>query len=282
MGKGLDYWKASDAWQNSDVADWKAIDGYVESGLLTNEERDLLHAFGSEVEESTENYAEDIPEISAAWKHYQDLADGKGSGDSFDERLIVEKDIKDIESPDVGEPDDGVDYYSKVDAGQWSDDALPDEPADPPKVPGQDGGKGGDLAVNTEAITLFGKNMLELQVLIDTSIEYVKLVDLKPGVFYDGVLLRDKIMSGDRTPGLKGDTFDFMRNTSTAMEHIHADITKLVRDYDTAEELNGVSTQKFEKIMTDSFRDIDYSDQFGNEKSIGSNDDGGEKEVKSG
>jgi hypothetical protein len=274
VGKGLDYWMASDAWKNSDVFDWAKVDGYVSTGLLTNEERDLLHALGSQMEESTENYLEDIPEISAASDRYHEA-----------EKEAPEKfgDIEKIESPEVGGPDDDVDYYSKVPAGEWSDGALPDDLAEPPKVPGQDGGKGGGLAVNTEAIMLFGRNMLELQVLIDTSIEYVKLVDVKPGVFYDGVLLRDKIMSGDRTPGLKGDTFDFMRNTSTAMEHIHADITKLVRDYDTAEELNGVSTQKFEKIMTDSFRDIDYSDQFGNEKSIGSDDGGGEKEeVKSG
>jgi hypothetical protein len=260
--RGLDYWKASDAWKTvgDDVADWDAIDSYVDVGFLTSEERDLLHAFGSMVAASDENYPEKFPEMSAAWDHYQDLTQ--------------HQDTKDIKSPEFTEPLPDVNYYDKVAPGKWSGEVPPPNLADPPKVPGAHGEKGGAMAVNTEALMLFGTNMLQLKGMIDTSVGYVDLVNVKPGVFYDGIVLRDKVMGADQTPGLKYDTRDFMRNAAETLWDLNTEITKLVRDYDTVEELNGISTQKLEKIMAESYSDIDFSDQFSGEKSIGKNEDG--------
>jgi hypothetical protein len=260
---GLDYFKQSDAWQGSHVLDWNKIDLLVQGGNLTPEERDLLHAYGSMVVLTDGQATSGFPEVDNALQHYYSLKDTVGATPEFTDQSINRPDITWV-------PKEGDDYYSQVPPGKWGGQQLPPAVPDKLTLPAPGGAGNGALAVNTEALQLFGGNMLTLRDFIRESMTYVALIDVKPGVFYKGLVLRDKVMGDpENNPGLWFETYQFMDNTAEAMVDLYHDLRKLTADYDTVEELNGMGADKLKVVMNESFGTIDKSKSFGN--SQGSN-----------
>lgn len=178
---------------------------------------------------------------------------------------------------DLGDPSE--DYYGQIPAGKWRDRSLPPPVAEPPKAPAAGSAEATQLAVNTDALAVFRQNLGALREMIATSRGYVEQVDVKPGAFYSGFRVRDQVNGKEENPGLKWDTVSFMDNSVQALVDLEHDLGKLIIDYDTAEELNGLSVERLNSIMSESFADIDRSSEFGNDRNargVDGDDSGGD------
>ena len=249
--QGLDYFLDSDAWQDTDVADWAKVDAYVDNGWLTEQDRDYLHAYASMVALNPDS-AGGFKETDAAWEKYLDVNKEHKNDPLFD----GDTKAGDIPPPDFDDgPQDGKDYYQDTPGGL---DGLDEEPIpDVPKVPGDEGdGKVGKdvIKVNTKALKVFADNVDELRTMINGAKVKTDEVHILPGGFTRAFMLRDKIQAeSGENPGLKNSVRDYMDQLEIVLENIRDEVRKLVVDYDNTEDLNKLTTDKLNSVMSDSF-----------------------------
>lgn len=251
--QGLDYFRASDAWEDTQVADWTKVDAYVDHGWLTEEDREYLHAYGSMVALNPNSSSNDFSETNDAWSKYLDVKEEHGDDPLFNKDVKAE----DIPRPEIGDgPKDGEDYSK--DGPTEEADAEEPPVADPPAVPGgEDGGNGGPgkISVNTAALKKFADNVESLRVMVENSNTHTANIDILPGGFHAAYELRKKIMGdGQGAAGLKADTEQYVKKLVVSLANIRDEVRKLVVDYDNAEDLNKITTEKLNTIMSDSFK----------------------------
>jgi hypothetical protein len=239
-------------------------EGALEMGLISQQEFDMIQEIydrplvssGSGPHTSW-HYDVRGSEEDAAFDKYRDLFPGWDGH--------VEKYTDDNIGVTEEEFPEGTHHEQPKPGSQDPDDVGSVD--DPPTVPGDDGEGGGtDLRVNTEALSLFARNIGLLQTSIDTSLGYVNDVHLKAGNFGAGYALEKSINGGT---GLRTDTSNFMRSVRDTIQDIRDDIGVLIVDYDTAEELNGITADKLGTVFTESFGDIGGLSNYGSSSSEG-------------
>jgi hypothetical protein len=196
------------------------------------------------------------------------------------ESLVTEEDIerankadeplKDFEKRDF---DPRTDYYNNAD---WSKHAHTQvtPPPEAPKVPNEGGGKSGKdgVAVSTEALRTFAKNIVMLRDAVVASSKYVKEVDIRPGAF-GGAFQLKKDIQGSGSGGLRDDTYKYMTQVVVAsLEQLEKDILKLAIDYDSTEELNKLEAEKLTNLLRVTFATIDADSKYGGAESGQSGD----------
>lgn len=126
----------------------------------------------------------------------------------------------------------------------------------PIKAPG---GDGKDLVVSTTALRRFAANVKILEDLVLAEYRSVSTVNVRPGTF--GAAAR---ISSAVQVGLRNDTLGFLRSVAETFGFIRADIDKLVKEFDTAEEWSKLSAQQLNAAFQDSFSKISGFNEFGN------------------
>ncbi|MDT5044055.1 MAG: hypothetical protein QOE51_5040 [Actinoplanes sp.] len=156
--------------------------------------------------------------------------------------------------PDKVAPDwDGRDdkYNPDTSYTGLSDDG--NAPVVPPPVAGGEEGKG-DLVVSTDAIKTFRSNLEKLQkILVTTQSNVENMAPIKPGYFGLGGSMYRAII-GDKAPGLQKTTGDFLHNAVNAFEKLMTDIDKMVKQYDSVEEMSTLTAEKLNKEFDDAFQ----------------------------
>jgi hypothetical protein len=249
--QGLDYFLASDAWKDTKVCDWYKVDAYVDHGWLTDQDRKLLHAYGS-MAALNPNGGGGFSETDAAWSKFLQV-DGEHGKDPM---FTADTKAKDIPPPGYDHtPVDGKDYFNPGPQGLPDSDKIP--VADPPDVPGgADGANGGPgaISVNTKALETFADNVEALRVMVADANKHTQNIDVLPGGFYVAYQLRKEIMGdGAEKPGLKNDVDQYMKKLDIELANIRDEIRKLVVDYKNTEDLNNLTADKLTAIMNESF-----------------------------
>jgi hypothetical protein len=221
---GLEYFKQSDAWKDTQVADWDMIDFYVEQGKLTPEERDLLHAYGSMVYLNPSSSSGDFPEVNAAWTKYLELDDTEATLDTYDE----------------------VTY-----GGPSMDDPPPFDNKDiksPPDVPpGSDVPPGGTIAVSTDAMNTFIERIGMLNEPMTNSANLLKGVKIEPGGFAEAWALESKIEAAET--GLVPATSLFIGKVRNNLLLVTDACDALIKEYTNSEELNQLTGEKLNTFV---------------------------------
>ncbi|WP_258342259.1 hypothetical protein [Saccharopolyspora gregorii] len=250
--QGIDYWRDSDAWKDTDYADWNKIDAFVEEGYMTEDERDLIQARGSA---AALGQISSPGETDDSWEKYLDLKEEYKDDPRFGENGNAE----DLPKPDgEGEgPNEDTDYVDQLDWG-LGDDETPPGVEDPPKVPKYDneGKEGDEVVVSTEALKTFAQNMLKLKAMITPAKDYVSDVEILPGAFANAYRLRDRVMgsSGENgSAGLKTAIYDFLHNTERGFDFLEEDLARVLKEYAEAEDLNKVAGSDFDAIMAKAY-----------------------------
>ncbi|MGP4014996.1 hypothetical protein [Saccharopolyspora sp. 5N708] len=263
--QGLDYWLESDAWQDTQFADWPKLDGYVDNGYMAPHERDLIQAQASMAALNPGGGAGGFPEVDAAWEKYLQVDEQHSDDPEFNEDLPADQ----IPAPNYGGGfDENKDYYPRLPHTELSDEQKPAKPTAPnvPGAKGEGGGGEGKVEVNTEALKTFGTNVSTLRDIISGARGVVEGIDVKPGAFHNAYELRGKVMGAEDGGGLKASVLDFMTNTTEALTDIDTDIQEIARQYTTTEDLNGLEGTKLEEMMAESFTTIDNSPNAGGEQ----------------
>ncbi|AGL14100.1 hypothetical protein [Actinoplanes sp. N902-109] len=111
-----------------------------------------------------------------------------------------------------------------------------------------------ELTVSTEALNYFA-NQLDKVVGDGTGVLYdarnqLNKVEMKPGGFAKAEVLRQKIEGvSANDAGLRGDTMGLMLTLHEALYAVKTNLRQMVRDYDTAEEFNGMTAQQLGDAM---------------------------------
>ncbi|MEU7906155.1 hypothetical protein [Actinoplanes sp. NPDC049118] len=129
----------------------------------------------------------------------------------------------------------------------------PDIVDDPvlPVVPNYEvGDAGSGIQVNTDALRTFAKNLDELKKYVVLARDKVKLVDARPGFFSDAAELKKNVSN------LKRDSELLLTGMAESFVDLQTDIGTLVKEYDTVEELNALSSEDLAAIFKESFGDI--------------------------
>lgn len=160
-----------------------------------------------------------------------------------DARRYADQDESDLDSA----PDRLDDY-------QLHAPDLDDRVPPPPKGKGTGGG---DISVSTTALKTFAGNLRQVRGVLTEAREKLQGVDVRPGAFYDANQLRVKTLGGESSKkGLVPTTLEYLTNVIGALQVIADEVEGLVRDYDTAEEFNGLTAVDLGEHMTDSTRYI--------------------------
>jgi hypothetical protein len=125
-------------------------------------------------------------------------------------------------------------------------------------------GQAGSIAISTEAILYFA-NVLESIAPMDggsgplrLAIDRVDGIDPRPGAFGKAeVHRRTLVASGPESPGLAGETTKTMVDLQAVFAAAQVELRALVKDYDSAEELNTLTVKQFGDATTRSTTRID-------------------------
>ncbi|MFI9009986.1 hypothetical protein ACIGNX_22415 [Actinosynnema sp. NPDC053489] len=135
-----------------------------------------------------------------------------------------------------------------------------DDHVPPPPRKGVDGS--GSTAVSTDALRVFAGNLRKLNELLTQALEKLRNVDIAPGAFYDAqqmiLKLRGSGSGGTGSGTLTGivePTAEFLKKAIEALEATAQSLEKLAHDYDTAEELNSLTSTKLAEHIQDA---VDY------------------------
>jgi len=127
----------------------------------------------------------------------------------------------------------------------------------PPTVPapvagGEEGN--GELVVNTVALNTFRTNLAELQkILVDVRTQVNGMAPIRPGYFGLGGSMFKAITGSSGAPGLKDNTEQFLHHSVNTFEKLMTDIDKMVKEYDSAEELSAATAEQMAKVFDDAF-----------------------------
>ncbi|XVU28950.1 hypothetical protein ACQPZJ_18390 [Actinoplanes sp. CA-054009] len=245
------------------------------------------------------------PDENAAYKTLSDNGGGNDDGGTFDPSKLH------INATNVGDGGDDTggnkyghdfdnDSDGKPNPKPTSSDDIKHDSFDPNKqyVPSESSGftpppgikeysgpnnKSGEMAVSTDAINFFMKNLATVagngNGVAWEAMKYVENhVDPKPGGFARAEMLRQKVMgAGSTDSGLKGDTANLLRIVHQALYEIQASLRHAVSEYENTEDFN----KNFAKAMDDAWKKIDRMDNYGKTSSTssggGSGDGDGEK-----
>lgn len=121
----------------------------------------------------------------------------------------------------------------------------------------------GSVAVSTEAILHFA-NALSVVAppdgrggMLVRVIDSLDGVSPRPGAFAKAEVLRRDIMGTSASTGLRGETAAVMVDIQAALVSVQTDLRALAKDYDSTEELNSLSVDKFGDVMRGSDARID-------------------------
>ncbi|GAA4860947.1 hypothetical protein [Saccharopolyspora cebuensis] len=245
---GIDYWLESDMWEDTQYADWNKIDSFVEEGLLTEEERDLIQARGSA---AAAGHADSPDETDDSWSKYLDLKEEYKDDPRFGDNGTAE-DLPKPEGEGEG-PNEDTDYVDQ--SGLDYPGEKPPQVGDGPKPPNYGGeeGDGQQVVVSTEAIRRFIATVGELRGMLDPAKGYVGDIDVKPGAFGAAYALRDRVMGqGKDSVGLQPTILSFLEDITVGMDHLEDDLAKVLKNYEDAEELNKANAADVEGLMVNS------------------------------
>ena len=152
-----------------------------------------------------------------------------------------------------------------------------DKPAhgfqDPNLKPFSGSGGTGSVVVSTEAITYFANALGTIApngggMLLETAAQ-VLTADPRPGGFAKAELMRRAVVGTSATEeGLRGETNSLLIKIQTALYTMQECLRQLVKEYDSAEELNGLTVAQFRDVMSVSDGKIDaFATTGGKEKS---------------
>ncbi|MFD6566775.1 hypothetical protein [Micromonospora profundi] len=125
------------------------------------------------------------------------------------------------------------------------------------------GGRAGAVTVSTDAILYFA-NVLEsiapiaggngpLQAVVNV----LEKIDPRPGAFAKAEVYRRILVRTPDLPGLQGETTKTVGDLQAVFGVAQTELRALVKEYDTAEELNGLTVKQFGDVMTGSNTRID-------------------------
>ncbi|WP_030440003.1 hypothetical protein [Actinoplanes subtropicus] len=166
-----------------------------------------------------------------------------------------------------------LDYYGDTPDASYltpgnfdSNNQYGNSPATPPPAdlpPPVNGGSdhNGQLAVNTDALKQFSKNLETLRGNITTAKAAIRNVVVKPGQFAAATKMSNTIngaggnvlMSGDLSTadGLRGQVYNFLDNADKAFTELQTDIANLISQYKSVEDLNNTTAAQ----LTGAFQD---------------------------
>lgn len=153
---------------------------------------------------------------------------------------------------------------------------------DPPPVPRSDGpgANNGEVAVDTSAFTQFVTNLGALKAMIDTSRGHVKNVNVQAGNFGAGYEL-SRVVNLPQG-GLRSDTVAFMDSAFEVLHDVGTVMSRLAADYDSVEEINGISSNDLALLFQESYDGIAGLKDHGNSQSgtVGNGETSGTDEDK--
>ncbi|MEU4745975.1 hypothetical protein AB0G02_36705, partial [Actinosynnema sp. NPDC023658] len=114
----------------------------------------------------------------------------------------------------------------------------------PPRTTGPTGA----TVVNTEALKTFARNLRRLKELLVEALDKVRRIQLAPGAFYHAGQLVGKVTGPG---GLAPSVEEFLLKAIDALEVTALDLERLAHDYDTTEELNGLTAVKLDEHIQD-------------------------------
>jgi len=118
-----------------------------------------------------------------------------------------------------------------------------------PKPIGGDGKNGdGNTVVSTEAIKMFASNIALFEQPIRTALNGLGEVDIRAGAFYQAFNLASRI---DDEGQLTDSTRIVLTKSLDALVQIREACSRLILEYDTAEELNKADATRFGQLVND-------------------------------
>jgi len=123
-------------------------------------------------------------------------------------------------------------------------------------------------AVNTAALEWFANDFLgaitgEGHMLLQTA-DLVGQINPKPGAFARAEVLRQAIVGATaQDGGVKGDTKDMLINMNTTLLAMKEALLKMAKQYRDVEELNGLTTDKLNEYLGDSFQGLNGISGYG-------------------
>jgi len=125
------------------------------------------------------------------------------------------------------------------------------------------GGRAGAVTVSTDAILYFA-NVLESIAPLDGGngplqavVNVLEKIDPRPGAFAKAEMHRRILVRTPDLPGLQGETTKTVVDLQAVFAVTQKELRALVKEYDTAEELNGLTVKQFGDVMTGSNTRID-------------------------
>ncbi|MGI5499189.1 hypothetical protein [Lentzea sp. CA-135723] len=117
----------------------------------------------------------------------------------------------------------------------------------PPAVPRNGEGGSGDIRVNTAALKLFAENLLLLKDILTPLLAEIEGVKLRPGRFFDAGELIKKVVVGPKS--ISEVTHKYLQDVIQLLVAYSDGLLRLVVDYSTAEELNGVTAAELGEFV---------------------------------
>jgi len=191
-------------------------------------------------EYKAENYT---PEEQAAYKFYR-------------EEVIEYEAWKKLVQEYWNENSDGVTFDKFDDSKQYID--KPGSGFTPPTVTEYSGGnnKNHELSVSVEALEYFVRQIEQIigkdgrsGMLLDAK-KLLTSFEMRPGGFAKAEVLRRKIVGANADdPGLRGDSMALLQVVHEALYQIKENLRTLIKEYDSAEEFNKLTTQQLDEVM---------------------------------
>ncbi|XVS67702.1 hypothetical protein ACQPYE_17110 [Actinosynnema sp. CA-299493] len=114
---------------------------------------------------------------------------------------------------------------------------------------------GGGIVVSPDVLRTFAANLRELKGLLTESIEKLREISVAPGAFFDAVQLGSKV-DGDADAGIVASVEQFVLRAIDALEVTALNLEQLAHDYDSTEELNGLTAEKLNEHLQDATKYI--------------------------
>lgn len=161
-------------------------------------------------------------------------------------------DSEKVEVPKFGDPDN----HTRYDKNLFK---APEVKAPPIANEVTAAGKGGaELKVDTAALGQFAKTTTELKSMLDSAINLLGKVDVRPGFFGAARSITTTVQGGGSSGGLKGDTLNFLRNAGNTFTKIGEDMTKnVIPWYAQSEDMNKMTSDRLSELLGSSFQYIE-------------------------
>ena len=211
------------------------------------------------------------PDEQALWDYYnKDVIE-----ESHWKKIVADYNAK-ITKPDNVTPpvfDPKTQYIPKVDTN-----------FKPPTLTPFNGGdkSGGHVAVSTDALEYFAREIDQVagdgKGLLFDAHKALEVTALRPGGFAKAEVLRQTVDgSGSKDLGLRGETMNLLKTVHEALFAVKQNLRAVAKEYDSAEELNGLTADKLNDAMDPAWGKIGNIKDYGTKgtSSTGSSSTGG-------